>query len=537
MDPTSHPRHRSTSHKDILASALPSDFKCKIRYIRTPPKSCDPLFSPPPGREPEKTRLASHFLTISLAPTATAGSSILITPYLNNQSEGVFALAVEVLVYTTKHITTLFVSKADTTGFLPNSGPSKTKIIVTTFLQWLVLEQRKKRSGRKVVVSLFARAQNQYLFPGSIENDTKKPLDDRKLIKWWVKVLDPLFDQQHQADLQADPPDTHGYVTIPGYDANELRAYFPTTNVMPNAAPRWKAGDPLTELAETRGVLTAAPPRALLPRFPDDPKGRFIVDLDQEVGLAEDARTIVSPSKRKSGRWNNITDLKRFWEAMEFRQECSSGRVVGFLWLVITPSSTYAHDEDGYADSQDSQPIALSSDPLLDRDSTPTPTASPAKRNKRPLRGPIIPRQPRLKRGSSSTTATGSSLNNMLDGPAGDGLLLSKDGYDRAMETLLHLDFAGLEVAARSTTKWVQEVCSISGLSADWAMYITGTAPTSVVSIKSAGSGGGTQEVNQIGSIITKKRKATDAESGAAEKPAVNVLSGGMVRKKVKSSS
>ncbi|KAK3679852.1 hypothetical protein LTR78_000228 [Recurvomyces mirabilis] len=514
---------------DNILDGLPlaSGFKGKLRYIHSAPRPCDPLFPPPPGREPEKTRLSSHFLSLGVEPTRTAGNSVLISPYLKEQEEGVLGLGVEVFIYHTKYLTTIFVSKADTNGYI--TARNTTKPACTAFLRWLVNRERRKHPHRKIVVSLFARAQSQYLFPGSAEQSSKHVLDDRQLIKWWAKVLDPLLDLPCTGEIK---PEINGYVTIPGYDAQELRSYLPRTQHADGRS--WRAGHPLGELAETRGVSTAAPPRSLLPRFPDDPKARFIQELDDEVGLAEIDITS-SPSKHKSGRWNSVRNLDRFWEAMEFRQECSSGRVVGFLWVVISPSQVVGKDdlESGASQEQLSQ-NTISSEAAIE--GTPTPT--PKRRGKRkPLTGPVVARQPRLKGGSSSLTATSTDLDGMLNSVRGDGLLVSREGYDKALQTLMHLDFANVEAAARSTSKWLAEVRSICGLSGDWAVDLVGTAA------HPPARGGGylypneqEAQVNDLGGIVKKKRRAGDV-GAEADGPAVNMLSGGALRKKPKPSA
>jgi hypothetical protein len=56
------------------------------------------------------------------------------------------------------------------------------------------------------------------------------------------------------------------------------------------------------------GVLV----RDVVPVFPDDPKARFLHDLKGDGQLS-------------------TTTLGQFWELMEHRQECSSGRLVGFI--------------------------------------------------------------------------------------------------------------------------------------------------------------------------------------------------------------
>jgi len=521
---------------DTLASALPKDSDCIIRYINTPSRPCGPLFSPPLGHEVEKTRLASHLLTVST--TASRGSQ-----GANDSDSDVLVLGIEVLVYTTQHLTTIFVSKADSTGFHRSQNSFPVRTIATAFLDWLAGQQRQKHPGRQIVISLFARAQAQYLFPGSAENGKKHVLDDRQLIKWWAKVLDPILGRVSDRDIGQS---AGAWVTVPGFEGGELRQFFPPSS---RTAQLWRSGNPLGDIAETRGLSKDVPPRALLPRFPDDPKARFMQDLDDEVGISGDSTT-VSPTKRAHGNWKNIRNLNRFWEAMEFRQECSSGRMVGFLWLVITPEES-ARSNGENVSSQDSSLSTRSNPSSSDSIApvsgfTPVANGSPRKRKRKHLTGPIVSREPRLKGGSSGLSATASNLDGMLNSVRDDGLLLTNEGYGQAMQTLLHLDFGTAEVAVRSTRKWMEEVRSICGLSGDWAVVVEGTAPSSAsAQDRGAGSLGG--QVNDLGGMVRKKRKVIDqaggedclaAETGVqvtgGEKPAVNMLGAGMVRKKPK---
>ncbi|KAK3704648.1 hypothetical protein LTR37_013747 [Vermiconidia calcicola] len=517
------------SLKDELAAVLPQDFCCKVRYVHSPYKPCEPLFSPSPGSEPEKTRLASHLLTVSTKPASDAA-----------ESSGVLVLGIEVLVYHTKHLTTIFVSKADSTGYLRQQRPSPVRAITTTFLRWMTAKERHAYPSRKLVISLFARSQSQYLFPGSAENENKHVLDDRQLIKWWARVLDPIFPKKDERESGVGNAELEysGYLTVPGYEGAEVRSFLPPSNDRSKNGLQWKPGNPLAELAATRGVAPGAPPRCLLPRFPDDPKARFMQDLDDDVGLSQDASATLSPSKRKSGKWSSIRDLNRFWEAMEFRQECSSGRVVGFLWLVIQPKyppEPKVQDLTNAA-SQDSSVETQSSDPISQQEEVLSISGSPRKRRRKPLSGPIIPRQPRLKGGSSSLTATG-DLAGIVETNVGDGLVLSKEGYDKAMQTLLHLDFANMEAARQSTSKWVSEVSAICGIQTNWSLDVSGTAKLESAAGRPVSNG--TAQVNDLGSMIRKKRKPEDAISAQAQnagaiEPGVNVLGGGMVRKKPK---
>ncbi|KAI5365174.1 hypothetical protein Slin15195_G047110 [Septoria linicola] len=516
------------SLKDELKDALPTGFKCKTRYLHSPPKPCDPLFSAMPGQEQEKTRLASHFLTVSVdaATLSTPGNGDVIN------------MAIEVLVYTTKRLTTIFVSKVDSTSYVRRMRPSPIKTTVTTFLRWLAEKERRKRPNRKIVISLFARAQSQYLFPGSSDDKGKHVLDDRQLIKWWARVLDPIIPRTSRQSAGEDE-DVHyqGYLTVPGYAKTELRSFMPQPSHC-STQSRWLPGHPLIELGRARGIPEHAPPRCLLPRFPDDPKARFISDLDDEIGVSQDSQITTSPSKVKSARWKSLMNLDQFWEQMEFRQECSSGRVVGFLWLVIAPNRDDDDDVFGSdimsatnADSQDSTAslgAPFTSDSILAPDTTPT-SGSPKKRKRKALSGVIIPRLPKIK----STQSSLLDMQAQLDAAAGDGVLVSAEGYDKAMSTMLHLDFSTLDAAIWSTTKWIDDVKGIAGLNGAFAADVSGTAKAEAVVAVSANGGVG---VNDMSGMVRKKRKDGDtaitAEPAQATQPTVNVLSSNMVRKK-----
>ncbi|OCK72833.1 DUF1714-domain-containing protein, partial [Lepidopterella palustris CBS 459.81] len=187
--------------KDLLADVLPKDIDFTFYHFSTPPTKSPALYSAPPHRKPERTYCESHFLAVSVTPPVSASissGSAEAKPSLESAPEAadeLLVLAIEVLIYTTKYLTTVFVSKADSTGcisalHLPRSSSSPLKSITGCFVKWLVRERQ--RPGKRLVVSLFARAQDQYLFPGSVENADKHVLDDRGLIRWWCRVLDPL---------------------------------------------------------------------------------------------------------------------------------------------------------------------------------------------------------------------------------------------------------------------------------------------------------------------------------------------------------
>lgn len=317
---------------DLLAKVLPTDVKVTVRHLSSIPKTTSALFVPSPGEEPEPTFCENHYLSASV----TSGQS-------GDGEDGaeIIVFGIEVLVYTTAHLTTIFVSKADSTGHLhllyaaPKS--SVLRRITNTFLSFLV--QTHQRPGIRLVVSLFARAQNQYLFPGSIENAEKHVLDDRGLIKWWCRALDPILreyepesvsQEQEKKNEESARSSATAYLIVPSCDKFETRGFFPpTARADDKERPRWVNAYPLHQLCSNPD----APPRSLVPRLPDDPKTRFLTDLDDE--LPENGSA--AAAGEGAGRWKSVRTLDQFWELMSFRQECSAGRLVGFLWLVINP--------------------------------------------------------------------------------------------------------------------------------------------------------------------------------------------------------
>ncbi|KAI7023219.1 hypothetical protein KC366_g12784, partial [Hortaea werneckii] len=164
---------------------------------------------------------------------------------------------------------------------------------------------------------------------------------------------------------------------------------------------------------------------------------------------------------------------------------------------------------------------------------------------------------------SSFTSTSSSNLTSLLTNPQPppNGLLLSKEAYDTAMQTLLNLDFAHHEIAARSTTKWVREVSRNCGLIRDFAIEVRGLntdggAAAGETMQGDAGGGkgeAGEAKVNDLGGMVRrkKKRKVGDEEEeqqrqhvdssdqgGREEQQSqVNVLGAGMVRKKAKPAS
>ncbi|MCJ1421739.1 hypothetical protein MMC32_008105 [Xylographa parallela] len=551
--------------QERLSAALPKDLSFTIHHLCSEPIACPEIFPPTPDDGPEETLCESQFLSVSI----------------NVNGSKVQAFAIEVLIYTTEALTTVFVSKADSTGCLhllklPTGTPSPLKATISIFLQLLV--ERKRRPGVRLVLSLFARAQDQYLFPGSIENCEKHVLDDRGLIKWWCQILDGVLqaypverasvnsggDQLFERDGAA----SRGFLRVPGCDAYETRSFFPDyAKRQPSRTSRWLASDPLRALGKPAGI----PERCLIPRFPDDPKARFVIDLDDE--LPENSLLVKeSPSKSQlPGKWRSVKSLEQFWDMMAFRQECAAGRLVGFLWGVITPMCLIDRpfdtgiEEDQLAEvdkvEEPSLPTPLSSQvvdrpPILPqlplRSSSPQPGLSglllsplPSSQpqeldlqqdNQRslPAKLPLI--QPvdavvdnsrtHVTQDSSSSATTTSSL------------FLPEPAYTRIVSLLQELDYASLTLATESTFRWLTTATQEMGLD-NWGLTVIGRKepPPSISAVVTNEAPPIIPMMLSSGLLRKKKRSGAitdgDAKDGKGT-DAVAVLSAGLVRKKLK---
>ncbi len=538
-----------------LAEALPENSRFHIHYLSSPPTPCPAIYSAPPGEKQDKTFCESHFFSVSI----------------DSDSYSLQVFALEVLLYTTENLTTLFVSKADSTGYLhllnlPQGTPSPLKTISTTFLAYLV--EKRQRSDRRLVLSLFARAQDQYLFPGSIENSGKHVLDDRGLVRWWCRVVDPILrlypnEDDKAAFVSRSASDSEinlgmgsiseisakGYLRVPGCDPFETKGFFPPHRPMEcvHLDPYWKVGDPLREL----GRSPHWPERCLIPRFPDDPKARYVDELDDELPELT-SRPQESPSKGKHpGQWKSVKSLGQFWEMMAFRQECSSGRLVGFIWGVFAPIQKPIDNE---ADSLESSLSALRQQKTTF--ALPTPKSSQARyptlATSEPSLRPSPTPEKALPSFPSSLAPTGKEMREPRTAKAlpektehyywpsssrGEVVLREKD-YQRVNKLMLHLDYANKDIGTKSTQRWINDVSVMSKKC--WGQIVVGKREPEKVSQIAARP---TATVLNAGIIRRKKRGNEDVDDQAhpvgavSDRKGVNVLSVGLVRKKPKITS
>lgn len=262
---------------------LPQPFQ--LHHVRTVAKKCRRLVYIP-KKSAKTTPLDTqtvHFFTLTY--------------------ENLALYAMELYVFESPLLVTVFVSKADTTGHFPieeNNAPSYA--LLSTELIRIILHDYINTS-KPVRLCLFAKSASRYLFPGSELNTKKHVLKDTSLVKWWARVLDPLANEFLTIDKVR--------MAIPGSDDNSVKACFPQSALM-----QWSVGDIFDADPDLPAVKC-------IPRFPDDPKSRFLDFLVAEKRALKTSRN-------------------QFWLELPSRQEFRLGSVVGIIGLEgrIKPNST-----------------------------------------------------------------------------------------------------------------------------------------------------------------------------------------------------
>ncbi|KAK4160549.1 histone acetylation protein-domain-containing protein [Cladorrhinum sp. PSN259] len=561
------PPSTSETLRDRLAAVLPQGYRFDIYHLSTPPTKTEPLCSAPPDERPDKTFGESHFLAVSIdadnssAPSLKRASPGADEPKPTEPKKQVLVFAVEIFIFTTAYSTTIFIGKADSTGYLhllnlPKGTPSPIRQVCATFIAYLIEHRRRKNT--QTIVNLFARSQAQYLFPASVHNKGKHVLDDRGLVKWWCKVLNPLMEGLGKRSWGTPK----AYLLVPGMEVQETRAFVPKTLA---STDNWVVGHPLELISHYTDEFDWVPPRCLIPRYPDDPKSRFRDELDEEV----------SKKKNKDGiwKWASVKTLDQFWDMMAYRQECSSGSLTGFIWLVfdskekkpdattantITPNASFSETPFSSQNPPSTPPRRrvdiLAQTPRSNKASplkqvvsptSPTPKQpQPIRRRKdkrkkkKKLTGPVITRPPKVKR---------QLRNYLLEKPTstayyywphegrGDRVVGESD-YKRNIELLLHLDFSTLTKATGSSRKWISQ----TGAGKEgWGSSVVGRARIAENIFANAnGNSAAAPVTNLTGLVRRKNNTCLESSQGTREEPRlldmkpVNVLGAGLVRRK-----
>ncbi|KAF8340353.1 histone acetylation protein-domain-containing protein [Cantharellus anzutake] len=290
----------------------------------------------------------------------------------------VFVCAIEAFLYSLPSTSSaiLYVSKVDSTG-QGTVRPNPTSALVQSFLSYYASPAT--RPAPNLWVQLFARSQNQYIFPNSAEHSGKHVLRDIKLCKWWKDVIERVAQKN-------DPNWVRLYYLLPGMSSLEALSSLHKSPLGASTSYPWTYSHPYhqTDVVPPCGAswmeIDSPPSIAeLIPSFNDDPKARFLDEIACTHSESTEAVVIpkgfpsLRPSKRlktiegqqkedkaNSGSSKNSANpvspasqkalaavpLDEFWERMAFRQECSQGAVTGFFTAIFyteqscrTPSS------------------------------------------------------------------------------------------------------------------------------------------------------------------------------------------------------
>lgn len=434
----------------LASQRLPHDIH--VDLVATQPKRSSSLFQY--AAEEPKVTLQECLLTFAASVDGPSTSST---------SARLFVSAFEIHIYTipATDSTLLYVSKADSTGYSPSRtespqrAPSYTKFALKAFLSYFL--QSTTRPTSRVYLQLFARSQNQYLFPNSIDGGQKRVLGGTRLCRWWrnlieelaLEVLDaekrPKIDDIDEGLATAQTPSARKILSyfLPSYESAEAKGLLGVSNNQLPEDLAWSYTPPnhpsQPSVLRPSGLVAGDPAidaqlSVLVPTFSDDPKGRFLLDLVQDRDTEQSIKRVRPPAASEDGqdqkrrklqgnsscssgliasikekrkeetREMRETDIKalksvsfdEYWERMGFRQECVSGDVTGFFSMSIT--------DDKHA-------------------------------TRKPL---------------AATTSTSSLDGKQTAAPTGT---VTHAVYTRLMETLLNHDFGTFDLALESTSK------------------------------------------------------------------------------------
>lgn len=213
--------------------------------------------------------------------------------------EKTILFALEIYTFYDPTGVTLFVSKADTTGQSPLVDGESVRVSMKDVSRAIIDVLLKQHPGQRVRICLFARPEKQYLFPFSADYPKKHFLSGPQLTKWWIGCLDGLLD-----DFE-NPTAT---LRIPGAENRTVQSFL-------EGLPKWTMGDIFKYQKPEVGEVPESDAKLAiyqLPRFPDDPKSRFL-DF-----LASEGRT-------------TTCNIEMFWEEIQGRQEFNAGIMVGLM--------------------------------------------------------------------------------------------------------------------------------------------------------------------------------------------------------------
>ncbi|TDL23146.1 hypothetical protein BD410DRAFT_787444 [Rickenella mellea] len=263
----------------------------------------------------------------------------------NEPVSRVFVSGIHAAVYTIPSTASaiLYVSKVDGTG--QGASPSPTATLIRALISFYVDPTTRPVPATHLWVHLFARAQNQYLFPNSSEHPRKRVLTDVQLCMWWKRIFSDVArnvgDKLQSVKL---------HYTLPGYDQLEARQALGGISVAnpPRDAAHWNYGHPYSQTDVPLPYISRGGSSSrqnlgqFIPSFDDDPKSRFM----DEIACTNEGDLVKSPPRKRArtndderkdkeesrpaGELGHVS-VDDFWERMSFRQECVAGAVTAFF--------------------------------------------------------------------------------------------------------------------------------------------------------------------------------------------------------------
>jgi regulator of Ty1 transposition protein 109 len=270
---------------------------------------------------------------------------------------------------------------------------------------------------------------------------------------------------------------------------------------------------------------------------------------------------------KTTGNWKSVKTLETFWEMMAFRQECSSGRMTGFIWLVsdiakdqppkatenrnITPSASFSeapastHPETPKKQRTQLTQVTPSTTPRklfrsktdqaitdtkIDTQREKAKKKQKEKEQKKHRTGFVRTRTPRIKTSQNPSFSKIPVTTPHYHWPAigrGERVLREAD-LKHIVELVQHLDFSTLDKAVASTKRLVSE----AGQGRPWGWDVVGTRKMPAIA-PSAGSGAEGEVTNDLSGLVKRKRGSESEKANGTQAP-VNVLNAGLVRKKPK---
>jgi len=168
-----------------------------------------------------------------------------------NPGAYVAATEANLYIFPTTHAAIVYIPKVDTTR--QGKRLSSTHAATVTLLKhivrrWVAGGPSEGSPGWNVWVHLFARAQNQYLFPASTEPPGKNMLSDAGLVKWWKAVMDDFVSActKDEKNSSGDRLRVETHVILPGATDDEVMHLLRVPLQKPEATTGhdWRYGHP-----------------------------------------------------------------------------------------------------------------------------------------------------------------------------------------------------------------------------------------------------------------------------------------------------